>query len=182
MSRDRNAGCAYTKVATASRTHANRGSSTLVEPPYADPHVRWCGGCRQQWRRLPDLPEFVIHDSAKAYSISSSLNHPRCSVAIEIMLLSSARVLIVNVIECEAICRSAVKGATSVAAIMSNGCAFGLGLRGISTRINPSLPRTNRSNGEHRPRVIRITGRDEPSMNLVNSSGSICDVSWKSPF
>ena len=128
------------------------------------------------------LPEFVIHDSAKAYSISSSLNHPRCSVAIEIMLLSSARVLIVNVIECEAICRSAVKGATSVAAIMSNGCAFGLGLRGISTRINPSLPRTNRSNGEHRPRVIRITGRDEPSMNLVNSSGSICDVSWKSPF
>jgi hypothetical protein len=26
-----------------------------VEPPSADPHARWCGGCRQQWRRLPDF-------------------------------------------------------------------------------------------------------------------------------
>jgi hypothetical protein len=32
LSRDLNAGCDYTKVATASRTHANRGSSTLAEP------------------------------------------------------------------------------------------------------------------------------------------------------
>jgi hypothetical protein len=32
LSRDRNAGCDYTKVATTSRTHANRGSSIFVEP------------------------------------------------------------------------------------------------------------------------------------------------------
>ena len=29
-------------------------SKLFVEPPDAVPHVRWCGGRRQQWRRLPD--------------------------------------------------------------------------------------------------------------------------------
>ena len=30
-----------------------------MEPPSADPHARWCGGCRQQWRRLPDFCDRV---------------------------------------------------------------------------------------------------------------------------
>jgi len=60
LPRDRNAIGDSTKVTTASRVHDNRGSSTLVEPhciegAKADPHLRWCGGCRQQWRRLPDF-------------------------------------------------------------------------------------------------------------------------------
>ena len=35
---------------------AGSGTSRLLftESPSADPHARWCGGCRQQWRRLPD--------------------------------------------------------------------------------------------------------------------------------
>ncbi len=38
-----------------SRCYSEFGLKSFVEPPYAEPHVRWCGGCRQQWRRLPDL-------------------------------------------------------------------------------------------------------------------------------
>ena len=36
---------------------SNSGASLLLfaESPSADPHARWCGGRRQQWRRLPDL-------------------------------------------------------------------------------------------------------------------------------
>ena len=36
---------------------AGSGTSQLLftQPPSADPHARWCGGCRQQLRRLPDL-------------------------------------------------------------------------------------------------------------------------------
>lgn len=30
-------------------------SRTLLNGASADPHVRWCGGCRQHWRWLPDL-------------------------------------------------------------------------------------------------------------------------------
>ncbi len=33
----------------------------LMEPPYADPHVRWCGGCGQQWPRLPDFAAVKEH-------------------------------------------------------------------------------------------------------------------------
>lgn len=60
LSRDRNAGCDSTKVATTSRTHANRVSSTLVEPYCIEwgrcgPACKMVWGCRQQWRRLPDF-------------------------------------------------------------------------------------------------------------------------------
>ncbi len=37
---------------------SNNPGATLPrfeEPPDADPHVRWCGEGRQQWRPLPDL-------------------------------------------------------------------------------------------------------------------------------
>ncbi len=43
--------CAQHRNRTPDATQ-NSGLNPFVEPPYAEPHVRWCGGCRQQWRRL----------------------------------------------------------------------------------------------------------------------------------
>jgi hypothetical protein len=47
-------------VAIVYRIHDYGRSATLVEPhsiegAKADPHALWCGGCRQQWRGLPDV-------------------------------------------------------------------------------------------------------------------------------
>ncbi len=54
-------------VAIVYRIHDNAESSSGIEPhcieeAKADPHVRWHGGCHQQWRRLSDFgPPTLSH-------------------------------------------------------------------------------------------------------------------------
>jgi hypothetical protein len=36
------------------------GLKSFVEPPYAEPHVRWCGGWAGKPARLPDFWHFFV--------------------------------------------------------------------------------------------------------------------------
>ena len=44
--------------ATLVRGFSSR-NRTVSKGTKADPHARWCGGCRQQWRRLTDLSDLL---------------------------------------------------------------------------------------------------------------------------
>jgi len=44
------------------------------EPPSADPHARWCGGCGQQWPRLPDFAAIVgVRDEPPRRAVHNSI-------------------------------------------------------------------------------------------------------------
>ena len=45
-----------------SRRYSRSGLKSFVEPPYADPHVRWCGEGGQRWLPLPDFVRILRCD------------------------------------------------------------------------------------------------------------------------
>jgi hypothetical protein len=60
--------------ATLVRGFSSRNRTVLLGAS-ADPHARWCGGCRQQGRRLPDLARIYTSPIASRSRIrSGSLN------------------------------------------------------------------------------------------------------------
>ena len=72
-----------------SRRYSRSGLKSFVEPPYADPHVRWCGEDGQQWPSLPDFCHFSGRVSPESRSCIQK-------ITIEVYANSMARKHIVS--------------------------------------------------------------------------------------